>query len=200
VKITSSEFLASNTGYDKCPEPKMPEYAFVGRSNVGKSSLINMLLDRKQLAKTSQTPGKTQLINHFIINTNWYLVDLPGYGFAKTSKSKRSDFQRIIKDYTEFRQNLICLFVLVDSRHKPQSNDLLFMQWLGEKQIPFAMIFTKSDKVPKMKLTENIELYKTKMLENWEKLPEIFITSSETKLGREEILAYIEKLNKSVVF
>jgi len=200
VKITSSEFLASNTGYDKCPEPKMPEYAFVGRSNVGNSSLLNMLLDRKQLAKTSQTPGKTQLINHFIINSNWYLVDLPGYGFAKTSKSKRSDFQRIIKDYIEYRQNLICLFVLVDSRHKPQNNDLLFMQWLGEKQIPFAMIFTKSDKVPKMKLAEYIELYKTKMLESWETLPEIFITSSETKLGREEILAYIEKLNKTAVF
>jgi len=200
VKVVSSEFLASYPSFDKCPEPKLPEYAFVGRSNVGKSSLINMLLDKKQLAKTSQTPGKTQLINHFLINGKWYLVDLPGYGYAKIAKTKRKDFQRLIKDYIEFRLNLVCLFVLVDSRHKPQNNDLLFMQWLGEKQVPFSIVFTKTDKLPKMKLAENIELYKTTMLDKWESLPEIFTTSSETKLGQEEILNYIEKLNRSVDF
>jgi len=200
VKINSAEFVASYTGFDKCPDTKLPEYAFVGRSNVGKSSLINMLLERKQLAKTSQTPGKTQLINHFLINGKWYLVDLPGYGFAKISKSKRGEFSRIIKDYTEFRQSLVCLFVLIDSRHEPQNNDLLFMQWLGEKQIPFAMIFTKSDKLTKSKLAENMEVYKKTMLEKWETLPELFISSSETKLGREEILSYIQKLNTTVEF
>ena len=200
MRIFSSEFIASYTGFDKCPDPKLPEYAFVGRSNVGKSSLINMLLDKKQLAKTSQTPGKTQLINFFLINEKWYLVDLPGYGYAKIAKTKRKDFQKLIKDYAEYRLNLICLFVLIDARHKPQNNDLLFMQWLGEKQIPFAMIFTKTDKLSKTQLENNIELYKTTMLNKWESLPEIFITSSETKLGQEETLAYIEKLNNSVEF
>ncbi len=200
MKINSAEFVASNTGFDKCPEAKLPEYAFVGRSNVGKSSLINMLLERKQLAKTSQTPGKTQLINHFIINTNWYLVDLPGYGYAKIAKSKREEFPKLIKDYCEFRPNLVCIFILIDSRHKPQNNDLQFMEWLGEKQIPFAMIFTKSDKLAKTKLEESIALYKATMLESWETLPEIFITSSETKLGRDDVLNYIENLNNTVVF
>jgi len=178
----------------------MHEYAFVGRSNVGKSSLINMLLERKQIAKTSQTPGKTQLINHFLINGKWYLVDLPGYGFAKISKSKRGEFSRIIKDYTEFRQNLVCLFVLVDSRHKPQNNDLNFLEWLGEKGIPFAIIFTKTDKLAKSVKEKNIEDYKNELLTDWETLPEMFITSSETGLGREDILNYIEKLNKEVKF
>jgi len=200
VKIKTAEFIASYPGFDKCPDAKLPEYAFVGRSNVGKSSLINMLLERKQLAKTSQTPGKTQLINQFIINSNWYLVDLPGYGYAKIAKTKRKDFQKLIKDYVEYRPNLVCLFVLIDSRHEPQDNDLLFMQWLGEKQIPFAMIFTKSDKLAKSKLAENIELFKKTMLEKWEALPEIFISSSETKLGREEVLTFINKLNKTVEF
>lgn len=178
----------------------MPEYAFVGRSNVGKSSLINMLLERKQIAKTSQTPGKTQLINHFLINGNWYLVDLPGYGFAKISKSKRSDFSKIIKDYSEYRKNLVCLFVLVDSRHKPQKNDLLFIEWLGEKQIPFSIVFTKTDKLAKLTREKNIEEYKKVLLTDWETLPGIFITSSETSLGREDILNYIEKLNAVVKF
>lgn len=200
MKINSSDFLASSPSYTKCPKPTMPEYAFVGRSNVGKSSLINMLLEKKQLAKTSQTPGKTQLINHFIINSNWYLVDLPGYGFAKLAKSKRSEFSKLIRDYVEFRENLICLFVLIDSRHKPQQNDLQFMQWLGERQIPFAMIFTKTDKLTKGKLSDNIEDYKKTMLEQWNSLPEIFITSSELKTGREEILSYIDRLNNSVEF
>jgi len=200
VNIVSAEFLQSNTSYDKCPEPNMHEYAFVGRSNVGKSSLINMLLERKQIAKTSQTPGKTQLINHFLINGKWYLVDLPGYGFAKISKSKRGEFSRIIKDYTEFRNNLVCLFVLIDSRHKPQNNDLNFLEWLGEKEIPFAIVFTKTDKLAKSVKEKNIEEYKKELLTDWETLPEMFITSSETGLGREEILNYIEKLNKEVKF
>ncbi|OFX22638.1 MAG: YihA family ribosome biogenesis GTP-binding protein [Bacteroidetes bacterium GWA2_31_9b] len=200
MNIVSAEFLQSNVSYDKCPEPNMHEYAFVGRSNVGKSSLINMLLERKQIAKTSQTPGKTQLINHFLINGKWYLVDLPGYGFAKISKSKRGEFSRIIKDYTEFRQNLVCLFVLVDSRHKPQNNDLNFLEWLGEKGIPFAIIFTKTDKLAKSVKEKNIEDYKNELLTDWETLPEMFITSSETGLGREDILNYIEKLNKEVKF
>lgn len=200
MKIKTAEFIASYPGFDKCPDAKLHEYAFVGRSNVGKSSLINMLLERKQLAKTSQTPGKTQLINQFIINSNWYLVDLPGYGYAKIAKTKRKDFQKLIKDYIEYRPNLVCLFVLIDSRHEPQENDLLFMQWLGEKQIPFAIIFTKSDKLAKSKLEENIVLYKSTLLEKWETLPEIFISSSETKLGQEEILSYIDKLNKTVEF
>jgi len=200
VNIVSAEFIQSNVSYDKCPEPNMPEYAFVGRSNVGKSSLINMLLERKQIAKTSQTPGKTQLINHFLINGNWYLVDLPGYGFAKISKSKRSDFSKIIKDYSEYRKNLVCLFVLVDSRHKPQKNDLLFIEWLGEKQIPFSIVFTKTDKLAKLTREKNIEEYKKVLLTDWETLPGIFITSSETSLGREDILNYIEKLNAVVKF
>jgi len=200
VNIVSAEFLQSNTSYDKCPEPNMHEYAFVGRSNVGKSSLINMLLERKQIAKTSQTPGKTQLINHFLINGKWYLVDLPGYGFAKISKSKRGEFSRIIKDYTEFRNNLVCLFVLIDSRHKPQNNDLNFLEWLGEKEIPFAIVFTKTDKLAKSVKEKNIEEYKKELLTDWETLPEMFITSSETGLGREEILNYIDKLNKEVKF
>lgn len=200
MNIVSAEFIQSNVSYDKCPEPNMPEYAFVGRSNVGKSSLINMLLERKQIAKTSQTPGKTQLINHFLINRNWYLVDLPGYGFAKISKSKRSDFSKIIKDYSEYRKNLVCLFVLVDSRHKPQKNDLLFIEWLGEKQIPFSIVFTKTDKLAKLTREKNIEEYKKVLLTDWETLPGIFITSSETSLGREDILNYIEKLNAVVKF
>ncbi|HAN17692.1 MAG: YihA family ribosome biogenesis GTP-binding protein [Bacteroidetes bacterium GWC2_33_15] len=200
MNIVSAEFIQSNVSYDKCPEPNMPEYAFVGRSNVGKSSLINMLLERKQIAKTSQTPGKTQLINHFLINGNWYLVDLPGYGFAKISKSKRSDFSKIIKDYSEYRKNLVCLFVLVDSRHKPQKNDLLFIEWLGEKQIPFSIVFTKTDKLAKLTREKNIEEYKKVLLTDWETLPGIFITSSETSLGREDILNYIEKLNAVVKF
>ena len=158
MEIKSAEFIASYTSYKDCPKDKLPEYAFVGRSNVGKSSLINMLVDQRKLAKTSQSPGKTQLINHFIINNSWYLVDLPGYGFAKVSKSIRKDFNRLIKDYCEFRTNLMCVFVLIDSRHTPQKNDLDFMQWLGEKQIPFCMVFTKADKLSSSALNKNIQV------------------------------------------
>ena len=197
MEIKSAEFIASYTSYKDCPKDDKLEYAFVGRSNVGKSTLINMLVDKKKLAKTSQSPGKTQLINHFIINEEWYLVDLPGYGFAKVSKSMRKDFNKLIKDYCEYRQNLVCLFVLIDSRHKPQKNDLEFMEWLGEKQVPFCMIFTKVDKLSSSALNKNLQLYKKEMLKTWESLPEIFITSSEQKLGRSEILGLIEKVNNS---
>ncbi|MEE4198893.1 MAG: ribosome biogenesis GTP-binding protein YihA/YsxC [Bacteroidales bacterium] len=196
MEIKSAAFVSSYTGYQQCPGTDLPEYAFVGRSNVGKSSLINMLLERKNLAKTSQTPGKTQLINFFLINQSWHLVDLPGYGFAKVKKSIRKDFNRLIKDYASFRQNLVCLFVLLDARHQPQSNDLQFMQWLGENQIPFAMIFTKTDKLNQVALKKNIDHYRQEMLKEWEALPEIFLTSAENKKGREELLGYIEQLNQ----
>ncbi|HSH51682.1 MAG TPA: ribosome biogenesis GTP-binding protein YihA/YsxC [Bacteroidales bacterium] len=196
MDIKSAGFVSSFTGYQQCPDSNIPEYAFVGRSNVGKSSLINMLLDRKNLAKTSQTPGKTQLINFFLINDSWHLVDLPGYGFAKIKKSIRKDFNRIIKDYAEFRTNLICLFVLIDARHKPQKNDLQFMQWLGESQIPFSIIFTKTDKLKELALERNIQFYKEELLKEWESLPEIFLTSTENKRGRNELLDYIDRLNQ----
>ncbi|MEA2106165.1 MAG: ribosome biogenesis GTP-binding protein YihA/YsxC [Bacteroidota bacterium] len=196
MDIKSAAFVSSFTDYQQCPEIDIPEYAFVGRSNVGKSSLINMLLDRKNLAKTSQTPGKTQLINFFLINKSWHLVDLPGYGFAKVKKTIRKDFNRIIKDYAEFRTNLVCLFVLIDVRHKPQQNDLQFMQWLGERQIPFAIIFTKTDKLKELALEQNIQFYKQEMLKEWESLPDLFLTSAENKRGRNELLNYIDRLNQ----
>ena len=200
MKIKSAEFISSYTTYKDCPEPAIPEYAFVGRSNVGKSSLINMLMDRKKLAKTSQSPGKTQLINLFFINKDWHLADLPGYGYAKVAKSMRKDFNKLIKDYAEYRKNLMCLFVLLDSRHAPQQNDLLFMKWLGETRIPFSMVFTKSDKLSSSALNKNLNHYKKEMLKEWETLPEIFITSAEQKIGRNEILDFIDKINKSAVF
>ena len=173
----------------------MPEYAFVGRSNVGKSSLINMLFEKKKLAKISQSPGKTQLINQFIINDNWYLADLPGYGYAKVAKSARKEFNKLINEYAINRENLMCLFVLIDSRHEPQKNDLGFMRWLGEKQVPFTMAFTKADKLSSSAVNKNIVNYKKEMLKEWESLPDIFITSAEQKLGRTEILDYIERIN-----
>ncbi len=198
MEIKSAEFVSSYTSYKDCPKDQMPEYAFVGRSNVGKSSLINMLMERKKLAKTSQSPGKTQLINQFIINNDWSLIDLPGYGFAKVSKSMRKDFNKLINDYALNRENLMCIFVLLDSRHTPQKNDLGFMRWLGENQIPFAMVFTKADKLSSSAVNKNILNYKKEMLKEWEALPDIFITSSEQKLGRLELLNYIDRINKSV--
>jgi len=194
--ITKAEFVISNTDVKKCPGGNLPEYAFIGRSNVGKSSLINMLTDRKQLAKTSQKPGKTQLINHFIINDAWYLVDLPGYGFAQRGKEGRVRIQRIIEDYILERQELTNLFVLIDCRHEPQKIDLEFMEWLGENAIPFAIIFTKTDKISKGRLQENMQAYAAKMLETWEELPPIFTSSSEKKEGRDEIIQYIEEINR----
>jgi GTP-binding protein len=194
--IIKAEFVISNTDVNKCPGGNLPEYAFIGRSNVGKSSLINMLTDRKQLAKTSQKPGKTQLINHFIINDTWYLVDLPGYGFAQRGKEGRSTMRRIIENYILERQELTNLFVLIDCRHEPQKIDLEFMEWLGENAIPFTIIFTKTDKISKGKLQENIQTYTGKMMEVWEELPPILTSSSEKKEGREEIIHFIEEINR----
>jgi len=195
MKIKTAEFVISNTDYKICPIPKMAEYAFIGRSNVGKSSLINALVNQKNLAKISGRPGKTQLINHFIINKEWYLVDLPGFGFAKISKSKRAEFHDMISEYLMNRNNLMCLFVLIDSRHKPQPIDQEFMQWLAEKGIPFVMVFTKTDKLGKIALAKNIDAYKVEMLKSWQELPQIFITSAEKKTGTKEIIAFIESLN-----
>lgn len=195
MKIKTAEFVISNSKVDHCPNSTLPEYAFIGRSNVGKSSLINMLTGRKALAKTSAKPGKTQLINHFLINQNWHLVDLPGYGYAQVSKSTKKVFQKFITAYFEKREQMICAFVLIDSRHKPQSIDMEFMQWLGEHNIPFCIIFTKADKLKDKVLKKNIENYKNEMLESWVEMPEYFITSATSKLGQEDILGYIERIN-----
>ncbi len=197
--IKSSEFVVSNSDVAKCPNSKLPEYAFIGRSNVGKSSLINMLTARKSLAKTSGRPGKTQLINHFLINKDWHLVDLPGYGYARVSKSIKKTFQKFITQYFEQREQMLCAFVLIDSRHAPQPIDLEFMQWLGEHGIPFCIIFTKADKLKPNALTRNVEVYKEKMLEIWEEMPVYFVTSSTNDLGREEVLKYIENLNTQFI-
>lgn len=199
MAITSAEFLCSNTDLKKCPEPDKPEYAFIGRSNVGKSSLINRLTNRRNLAKTSNRPGKTQLINHFLINNSWYLTDLPGYGYAKVSKKDRLRFQKIIENYILDRPNLVNLFVLIDARHPAQQIDLDFMQWLGECEIPFSMVFTKTDKLRSgNKLNRHIKDYSQKMLEQWEEMPLYFATSAETGTGVEALLVYIEKLNREI--
>ena len=195
MTIKTAEFVISNTDYKRCPSPQMAEYAFIGRSNVGKSSLINALVNNKNLAKTSARPGKTQLINHFLINKTWYLVDLPGYGFAKISKTKRAEFHDMISEYLLNRTNLMCLFVLIDSRHNPQAIDQEFIQWLAENEIPFVLVFTKTDKLGKTVLFKNIEEYKLELLKQWEELPKIFITSAEKKTGLSEITTYIEQLN-----
>lgn len=196
--IKSAAFIISNSDYKKCPQDGKPEYAFIGRSNVGKSSLINMLTNRKGLAMTSSKPGKTMLINHFLINEQWYLVDLPGYGYARKGKEGREKIREIIEDYIMERDQLLNLFVLVDSRHEPQIIDLEFMEWLGENGIPFSIVFTKADKQGPVRLQQNIDVYKEKLLETWEELPPVFITSSEKKQGREELLNYIESINKSI--
>ena len=198
MMIRKAEFLMSNTRIDRLPNDNIPEYAFIGRSNVGKSSLINMLVQRRGLAKTSSVPGKTVAINHFIVNDAWYLVDLPGYGYAQHSKKQRDAWRIMINNYITQRRNLVTTFVLVDSRLEPQNNDLGFMEWLGENQVPFCIVFTKADKVSKAELDRNVEMLKTKLLEEWEELPPIFITSSEKKQGRDEILDYIEQQNAEV--
>jgi GTP-binding protein len=198
MEIKSAEFVISNTDVKKCPDNGLPEYAFIGRSNVGKSSLINMLTNRKGLAMTSSKPGKTLLINHFVINDNWYLVDLPGYGYATAGKSMREKLKSIIESYILYREELTCLFVLIDCRHDPQPIDIEFMEWLGENGIPFSIIFTKIDKLSKSKLSENLKAYRDKLFETWEELPPIFITSSEKGQGREELLGYIDEINKGL--
>jgi len=196
--IKSAEFVISNSRLEKCPTTGLPEYAFIGRSNVGKSSLINMLTARKGLAMTSQKPGKTQLINHFIINDAWYLVDLPGYGYARLGKDSRDSLRRMIEDYVLERKELVLLFVLLDCRHEPQKIDLEFIQWLGEEGVPFALVFTKADKLSKGRLAANVEAYKAKLREEWEELPPIFVTSSEERMGRDELLGYIEEINTTL--
>lgn len=199
MKITSAEFIISNSEVSKCPNEPLPEYAFIGRSNVGKSSLINMITDRKNLAKTSGKPGKTQLINHFKINLNWFLVDLPGYGYAKVSKKVKQEFQQFITDYFELREQLVCAFVLIDIRHEAQSIDLDFMNYLGESEIPFSILFTKADKVGKTKIHQHIAAYKKAMFaNNWEEMPTYFITSAEEKTGKEDILDYINTINQGL--
>ncbi len=196
--INSAEFVISNVDYKKCPVSELPEYAFIGRSNVGKSSLINMLTGKKDLAKTSSKPGKTLLINHFIINEQWHLVDLPGYGYAKASKTMRDKLKGIIEGYVLFRQQLTNLFVLVDSRLAPQQIDLEFMEWLGEQEVPFSIVFTKGDKQSNSQLSANVESYKRKLLETWEALPPIFVTSAEKGVGKDDILNYIESINQEI--
>lgn len=198
MEIKSAEFVVSNTDVKKCPEGNKPEYAFIGRSNVGKSSLINMITGKKGLAMTSSKPGKTQLINHFIINDSWYLVDLPGYGYAQRGKEGRENIRRIIEDYILEREQLTNLFVLLDCRLEAQKIDLEFMEWLGENGIPFSIVFTKIDKLGGGKLRENLNAYTKKLLESWEELPPILLTSSEKKEGKEEFLNYIDEITKSL--
>ena len=194
--IKTAEFVISNSDVRKCPQDGKPEYAFIGRSNVGKSSLINMLTGRRKLAMTSATPGKTLLINHFIINNEWYLVDLPGYGYAKRSKSQNEKLQEIISGYILDREQMTLLFVLIDCRHEPQKIDLEFIQWLGENGVPFSIIFTKADKLTKTALASNIAAYKKRLLEEWEELPPVFVTSSGSSVGRDEVLQYINEVNQ----
>jgi len=195
--IKNAEFLCSNTRVDQLPEANRPEYAFIGRSNVGKSSLINALTNRKNLAKTSQTPGKTQLINHFLINEQWYLVDLPGYGFAKTSKTNRASWEKFIRRYLRMRENLQCVFVLIDSRLEPQKIDIDFCAWLGEEGIPFVLVFTKADKQSAVKSDKNVALFRKSILQWFEELPPMFLTSAETRLGCEEVLQFIDEVNQN---
>jgi GTP-binding protein len=195
----NAKFVTSNTDFKNCPPARYPEFAFIGRSNVGKSSLINSLTFHKGLAKTSQTPGKTQLINHFIIDEKWYLVDLPGYGFAKTARSNRAAWEKMIKTYLESRENLQCVMALIDSRLSPQKNDIEFINWLGSKGIPFSIVFTKADKQSKLKTQANVELFTTHLLQTWEELPAYFVTSAEEQTGKDELLNYIDSINSQYV-
>ncbi|MDG1762572.1 MAG: ribosome biogenesis GTP-binding protein YihA/YsxC [Flavobacteriaceae bacterium] len=198
--VKSASFVISNTDVAKCPNSKLPEYAFIGRSNVGKSSLINALCNKKKLAKTSSRPGKTQLINHFLINKNWHLVDLPGFGYARVSKSQKKIFQKFITTYFEKRTQLVTAFLLIDIRHEPQPIDLNFMQWLGENSIPFSIVFTKADKLKPNAVERNVALYSEKLLETWEILPPKFITSSTSKYGVDQVLSYIGSLNENLKY
>jgi len=197
--IKSVEFVKSSSKWQQCPEPNLPEYAFIGRSNVGKSSLINAITYRRDLAKTSGTPGKTQLINHFLVNGTWFLTDLPGYGYAKVSKSIRKDFEKLIRGYILNRKNMISMFVLIDIRHTPQKIDIEFMQWCGESEVPFSIVFTKADKLKPSVSKKNVEAYQTELLQLWEELPKIFTTSAEKKEGTDEILNFITEVNNSLL-
>ena len=198
MNVAHAEFVVSNTKVDLCPKTNLPEYAFIGRSNVGKSSLINMLCNKKKLAKTSSRPGKTQLINHFLINKKWYLVDLPGYGYARASKTQKKTFQKFIIDYFTKRKELVSAFLLIDIRHNPQPIDMDFLRWLGENFIPFSIVFTKADKINEKDLERKVSDYLLKLKEEWESLPQYFVTSSEKKLGQESILNYIKQTNEDI--
>ena len=198
MNVAHAEFVVSNTKVDLCPKTNLPEYAFIGRSNVGKSSLINMLCNKKKLAKTSSRPGKTQLINHFLINKKWYLVDLPGYGYARASKTQKKTFQKFIIDYFTKRKELVSAFLLIDIRHNPQPIDMDFLRWLGENFIPFSIVFTKADKIKEKDLERKVSDYLLKLKEEWESLPQYFVTSSEKKLGQESILNYIKQINEDI--
>lgn len=198
MQIKSAQYLMSNDDFRKCPKPDMPEFAFIGRSNVGKSSLINMLTSNSKLAKTSASPGKTQKINHFVINNSWYLVDLPGYGYAKVSKSQREVFRKMIEGYILNRQNLVNIFVLVDCRLEPQQIDVEFINWLGANRVPFTIIFTKSDKIGTNVLASKIDAYKEHLLQTWETLPDILVSSAVSKMGQDEILDYIQNIINSL--
>lgn len=198
MKITSAEFVCSNTRVDLCPKDPIPEYAFIGRSNVGKSSLINMLVERKKLAKTSSTPGKTRLINHFKINNEWFLADLPGYGYAKVSKKEREAFGRMIEKYATQRSNLVAFFVLIDSRIPPQQIDLDFIEWLGDSQLPFVIVLTKVDKINQKVKSRNLELLKQELRESWDELPLIFETSAMKGTGKKEVMKFIDHTNKKL--
>jgi GTP-binding protein len=196
MEITSAEFIISNTQVSKCPAPDKPEFAFIGRSNVGKSSLINMLTQRKNLAKTSSTPGKTQTINHFLINKKWYLVDLPGYGYATVSKSTKEGWSEMIESYFKKRENVYCTFILIDSRLDPQKKDIDFINWLGGMGVPIVLVFTKIDKIKQSELAQSRKKFETRLLNDWEELPPVFITSAEKKTGRDHLLDFIEKTIK----
>lgn len=198
MQIKTAQYLMSNDDFRKCPKPDMPEFAFIGRSNVGKSSLINMLTSNSKLAKTSASPGKTQKINHFVINSSWYLVDLPGYGYAKVSKSQREVFRKMIEGYILNRQNLVNLFVLVDSRLEPQEIDVEFINWLGANRVPFTIIFTKADKIGPNVLASKVDAYKEHLLQTWESLPDMLVSSAVSKMGQEEILDYIQNIINSL--
>lgn len=198
MEIKEAKFIISNTDIKLCPTDGKPEYAFIGRSNVGKSSLINMLLEKKDLAKTSGKPGKTQLINHFLVNQEWYVVDLPGYGYAKASKKSRYEWEKFISEYLTKRENLINIFVLLDARLEPQKIDLEFMTWCAEQELPFSMVFTKIDKLSSSALQKNLAAYKKEMLKYWEELPPVFTTSSESKFGREKLLNYVQFINEQL--
>lgn len=199
MKINTAEFIISNSDVSNCPKEPLPEYAFIGRSNVGKSSLINMLTNRKSLAKTSGKPGKTQLINHFKINENWFLVDLPGYGYARVSKTTKETFQKFITDYFERREQLVCAFVLIDIRHEAQKIDLEFITYLGETEVPFCIIFTKADKISRGKAEQHINAYRKELLaNNWEEMPQYFLTSATEATGRDSVLEYIDTVNQGI--
>ena len=199
MQIKSAEYLISSPSFDKCPKPDRPEYAFIGRSNVGKSSLINMLVGKQSLAKTSASPGKTQLINHFIVNKSWYLVDLPGYGYAKIAQSTRRRWEQMIENYLRKRENLVNVFVLIDARHEPQKNDLEFINQLGKWEIPFVIVFTKADKEKPGAVKRHVQQFVDKLKEEWEFLPQVFVTSAEKKTGKEEVLQFIQQCNENLV-